>query len=380
MFKFFKEKLKKFFKKESKEIAKQAEKVEEGTEERLEEPLEKKREFKSVKEETKGREEKESEEEREVKAELAAKEGVKEEKPVKQEKKGFFAKLRPHFVFMLNEEIFEKFWQDLETVLLENNVALEVSDKIKESLKSQLVEKEIEKDKIEEKIREALKNSLENIIIEPFSLVEGIKKYRKEADKPYVIVFFGINGSGKTTSIAKLANFLKQNDLSCVFAASDTFRAASIEQLEKHASKLNVKVIKHDYGADAAAVAFDAISHAKAAGIDVVLVDTAGRMHTQGNLMREMEKICSVAKPALKIFVGEAIVGNDMVEQAKTFDEAAGIDAIILTKSDVDEKGGAAISASYITSKPILFLGTGQKYSDLEPFKKEKILNNLGLI
>ena len=205
------------------------------------------------------------------------------------------------------------------------------------------------------------------------------QEIRNKVEKPYVIAFFGINGSGKTTSIAKLANMLKEKNVSCVLAAADTFRAASIEQLSLHAEKIGVRIIKHTYGADPAAVAFDAIKHARAKDIDVVLIDTAGRMHSNTNLIDEMKKIIRVAKPDLKIFVGESITGNDCVEQAKTFNEAVGIDGIILTKADIDEKGGAAVSVSYVTKKTILYLGVGQEYKDLQPFDSEVIIKGLGL-
>ena len=198
-------------------------------------------------------------------------------------------------------------------------------------------------------------------------------------EKPYVIVFFGINGSGKTTTIAKIAHLLQKNSLSVVLAASDTFRAASIEQLQEHADKLNIKLIKHNYGSDPSAVAFDAIKHSKAHNIDVVLVDTAGRLHSNINLIDEMKKIVRVTKPDLKIFVGESITGNDCVEQCSSFNENIGIDAIILTKADVDEKGGTAISISYVTKKPILYLGMGQSYDSLEEFNPEKIVASIGL-
>lgn len=339
MFKFLREKLRGFFKKSSEEIVKEAEI-------------------------------KEIEVEKEKVKERKAKEGA-----LKVEKEGLIAKIKKKFTFKITQDVFENFWRNLETLLLENNVALEVTDKIKSDLQKELIGKEIGKENVENFIKRELKKAILNLLIEPFDLIARIK----DARKPYVIVFFGINGSGKTTTIAKLAYLLQQQKLSCVFAASDTFRAASIEQLEKHASRLNVKTIKHSYGADAAAVAFDAISYAKAHSIDVVLIDTAGRMHTQANLMREMEKICRVTKPDLKIFIGEAIVGNDMIEQAKSFLEAVGIDAMILTKADVDEKGGAAISASYVTQKPILFLGTGQSLDSLQKFDPKEFIKSLGL-
>jgi len=194
-----------------------------------------------------------------------------------------------------------------------------------------------------------------------------------------VILFSGINGSGKTTTIAKVGNYLQKHKLSVCFAAADTFRAAAIQQLEEHGEKLSVPVIKKDYGSDPASVGFDAISYAKKKGIDVVLIDTAGRMQNKDSLMKEIEKISRVTNPDMKIFLGESTTGNDAIEQAVAFDKAIGITGIILSKADVDEKGGTAISVSFVTKKPILFLGTGQKYSDLEIFDKKNIIEKLEL-
>lgn len=298
-----------------------------------------------------------------------------EEEP---QKKGFFETIKEKIITTrINGEQFERLFWDLELALMENNVAVEVIEKIKSDLKEGIVEKPIRRTKVEETIQETLKASIANLFLS--SDFDMIREIKGKKEKPYVIAFFGINGSGKTTSIAKLAYLLKESKVSCVLAASDTFRAASIEQLQHHADKLNVKLIKHDYGSDPAAVAFDAIKHAKAKSIDAVLIDTAGRMHSNANLIDEMKKIIRVAKPDLKIFVGESITGNDCVEQAKTFNEAVGIDGVILAKADIDEKGGAAVSVSYVTKKPILYLGTGQEYKDLQPFNSEIIINNLGL-
>jgi fused signal recognition particle receptor len=244
-------------------------------------------------------------------------------------------------------------------------------------MEKEIVGKSLKKDELHDRIKELLKMKFEKILIEPFDLIEKIREKKEKGDGPFVIIFFGINGTGKTTTIAKVANMLKKKKLSVVFAASDTFRAASIEQLEKHASKLEIKTIKHDYGSDPAAVAFDAIAHAKSRAIDVVLIDTAGRMHTKSDLMKEMEKICRVSKPDMKIFIGESIVGNDVLEQAKKFNESAGIDASILTKADVDEKGGTMISLGSVTGKPIIYLGTGQTYDSLEPFDPQKIIKSI---
>ncbi|MDO8656013.1 MAG: signal recognition particle-docking protein FtsY, partial [Nanoarchaeota archaeon] len=191
--------------------------------------------------------------------------------------------------------------------------------------------------------------------------------------------FFGINGTGKTTSIAKLTHYFQQHKKSVVLAACDTFRAAAIQQLEEHADKLGVKMIKHDYGSDAAAVAFDAVKYAQKNEIDIVLIDTAGRLHSNTNLMSELDKIIRVAKPDLKIFVGESITGNDCIEQARQFNQLVEMDGAILTKVDVDEKGGAPLSIAYTIKKPILFLGVGQRYQDLEKFDAEQIVQRLGL-
>ncbi len=293
----------------------------------------------------------------------------------KQEKKPtIFKKLKTRFSYKLNEQTFEQIFSSLELLLLENNVALEAVESIKKNIKEQLIGKEIKKQNLEQEIQKALKNAISNLLLEPDELIPLVKE-----KSPFVMVFFGINGTGKTTTIAKVAKLLQKNNLSCVFAASDTFRAASIEQLQHHANTLNIKTIKHDYGADPAAVAFDAIKYAKNHKIDVVLIDTAGRMHTSGNLLSEMEKISKVTNPDLKIFVAESIAGNDAIEQARNFNEKIGIDASILTKADVDEKGGTTISISYITKKPILFLGTGQSYKDLELFDKDRFIQKLGL-
>ena len=191
--------------------------------------------------------------------------------------------------------------------------------------------------------------------------------------------FFGINGVGKTTSLAKLAYSLLSKGKSVVFAACDTFRAGAIDQLQHHADKLNVKCIRHDYGTDPASVSFDAISYAKKKNIDYVLIDTAGRLQSNSNLMQELEKIVRVSKPHYKIYVGESLTGNDCIDQVSKYDEILGIDGVILTKSDSDEKGGTILSVSVVTGKPILFLGVGQEYKDLIMFNKHDILEKLQL-
>jgi fused signal recognition particle receptor len=295
-----------------------------------------------------------------------------------QEKKGFFTKLKETLTTVkLSDEKFEKLFWDLELVMLENNVAVEVIEKIKEDLRKDLTTGKVSRKGIDELIHDSLKESVESLFA--VKKVDLLREIITKKDKPYVMAFIGVNGSGKTTTMAKVASLLLKNRLSVVFAASDTFRAAAIQQLQEHADLLGIKMIRHDYESDPAAVAFDAVKHAKAKQIDVVLIDTAGRLHTNDNLMNELKKLIRVNKPDLKIFIGESITGNDCVEQAKLFNEAVGIDGIILAKADVDEKGGAAISVGFVTKKPILYLGTGQGYDDLEPFDPDVIIKNIGL-
>jgi len=316
----------------------------------------------------------------EKKQETAEIKEPKKEEPKEQiaeePKKGFFGAIKHKIITKkISQRQFEDMFWDLEIALLENNVAVEVIEKIKSDLNDNIVDKPILRSRVEKIISKTLKDSISSLFkSDKFDLLKRISE-----KKPFVICFVGINGSGKTTSIAKVVKLLQNNDISCVLAASDTFRAASIEQLQKHADNLGVKLIKHDYNSDPAAVAFDAIQHAKSKNIDVVLIDTAGRMHSNANLTDEMKKIIRVAKPDLKIFVGESITGNDCVEQAKKFNEAISLDAIILSKADVDEKGGAAVSVSFVTGKPIIYIGTGQNYEDLKEFDSGIVMNSLGL-
>ncbi len=370
MFNFLKNKLKEAISKFSKKAEEEA-KVEETIDAKQEIREEVKTFHKEKKEVNKKPEEKKEE----LKEEKSFFDIFKRKK--EEAKKGFFTKLTEKLTTKkINEEQFEELFSDFEITLLENNVALEVIDKIKEDLKMDLVNVPL-KGKIEDIIKNSLKNSLEEILKESnFDLIQEIKNKK---EKPYIIVFVGINGSGKTTTISKIANLLIKNNIKCVLVAADTFRAASIQQLEEHAINLKIKLIKHDYNADPAAVCFDGIKYAKAHNLDAVLIDTAGRQHSNKNLMEEMKKIIKVAKPDLKMFIGESITGNDSIIQSQEFNKSIGIDGVILTKSDVDEKGGAIISISYVTQKPIIYLGSGQKYDDLEKFNKAKILASLGI-
>jgi fused signal recognition particle receptor len=300
---------------------------------------------------------------------------VKDLKHEEKTKKGFFTKIFSKST-TISEKDFQNYSEDLEMILLENNVALEVAEKIIQDLKLELVGKEITKKELEQEINTTLKEIIKKILIPPFDLIERIKSSTK---KPYTILFCGVNGTGKTTTIAKFAHLLKKQKISCVLGAGDTFRAASIEQLKKHGEKVGVQVIAHEYGSDPASVGFDAIKYAEKNKIDCVIIDTAGRMHTATNLLKEMEKIKRICKPDLTIFTGESITGNDATEQVKAFNNTIGIDAIILSKADIDEKGGTALSVGYTTNKPIIYLGTGQNYEDIEPFDKNKFIEKLGL-
>jgi fused signal recognition particle receptor len=289
---------------------------------------------------------------------------------------GFFSKIKKFLAASkLTQEQFDEAFEELELTLLENNVALESVDVIRQHLSSQLVNKDIKKDKVDVTIIESLKEAILSVVKEPPNIFQAIT----EKKEPYVILFFGINGTGKTTTIAKLAHMLKEKGISSVMAAGDTFRAAAIEQLKTHADKVGVPIIEGKYGADPASIAFDAIQYAKKHRIKAVLIDTAGRMYTKENLLREMDKIVRVSKPDLKLFVGESITGNDATDQTRTFNDSIGIDGIVLTKADIDEKAGTILSVSQVTGKPIYFLGTGQNYKDLELFTKKTVLKNLGL-
>jgi fused signal recognition particle receptor len=286
--------------------------------------------------------------------------------PSEEEKSGLLSFIRHKTI---SEKDIDDILFELEMALLEGDVALEVAEQIANSVKQDLVGRKIKRrNDVTEFTKEALKNAISEILnVDSQDIGDLILEKRKQGE-PVKIMFVGINGTGKTTTIAKIATFFIEKNYTPVIAASDTFRAGAIEQITHHADKIGVKIIKHKKGSDPAAVAYDAVEHAKAQGKDLVLVDTAGRMQTNINLMDEMKKIKRVIKPDLIIFVGDALTGNDAVEQARKFDDAVGIDGVILTKADADAKGGSALSIGYVINKPILFLGTGQSYTDIIEF------------
>ncbi|MDO5823628.1 signal recognition particle-docking protein FtsY [Methanobrevibacter sp.] len=267
---------------------------------------------------------------------------------------------------------------DLEMELLQGDVAMEVATEVVESVKENLVGKKIKRSNdITEFTYLALKNAVSDIIDIPGKSMTEMIEEKKAQGEPLVVMFVGINGTGKTTTIGKLANYYLKKGYTPVIAASDTFRAGAIEQVTHHADNVGVKIIKHQKGSDPAAVAFDAVEHARAQKKELVLIDTAGRMQTNTNLMDEMKKIKRVSKPDLVIFVGDALTGNDATEQSKKFNEAIDIDGVILTKADADSKGGASLSIGYVIKKPIMFLGMGQGYDDIMEYDAGWMLNQL---
>ncbi|TLZ46564.1 MAG: signal recognition particle-docking protein FtsY [Methanobacteriota archaeon] len=275
----------------------------------------------------------------------------------------------------IKEDKLEEVLYDLEIALIESDVAFPVAKEIVDRIADQLAGRRVARDTslergVEAILRDAMTQALSVAPVDFFALVE-------KGPRPFIVMFVGVNGTGKTTTIAKLAYHLQKRGRTCVVAAADTFRAGAIEQLEKHAEAIGFKLIKHAAGADPAAVAFDAVEYARARGRDVVLIDTAGRMQTNQNLMDQMKKIKRVAKPNLLLYIGDALAGNDAIEQAKQFHEAVGIDGIILTKIDADAKGGAALSMAKTIGKPVVFVNLGQTYEDIRPFDVKWMVDRL---
>lgn len=275
----------------------------------------------------------------------------------------------------VDKSLFNEVFQELRFFLLKKNIAPSIIEEFKKELRKDLIGKKLERGKIKNKIQEELKGVIKESLFEPD--LKAILESIKEKEEPTVFMFLGVNGVGKTTTIAKFSRWLEIENLTSVLAASDTFRAASMEQLEKHANELGKKVIKHEYGSDPASVAYDAIEHAKAKNKDVVLIDTAGRMHSDRNLMQELNKIKRVSKSDYSILVIDALTGSDAVKQAKEFEEKVEVNGIVVAKSDIDREGGALLSVSRAIEKPIWFLGIGQEHDDLKEFNKEGVIKKI---
>lgn len=293
------------------------------------------------------------------------------------EKTGILSKLKSlvidHEVTLSDKKIDEALF-DLQMVLLESDVAYPVAEAITEHMKEELsgTQKKITQSS-SDVVTEALKHAIEKVLGNGFDLLGYIHSH----EKPVKILFTGVNGTGKTTSVAKIANYLKSNGLSVVVGAGDTFRAGAIEQIKVHCDRLGIKLVSHQEGADPSAVLYDTVEYAKARKIDVVLADSAGRFHNRVNLMNQLDKIKRVMKPDLVFYVDEAVAGNDAVIRAEEFEKTVSTDGVILTKVDMDPKGGAAISIAYTIGKPLVFIGVGQGYEDMKPFTPSLIVNEI---
>ena len=292
-------------------------------------------------------------------------------------KKGFKEIVNKVTTAELKPENLRPILSDFKMSLVENDVAFPVAEHVCDELERRLTGVQVKR--LEDR-KKVVEDNLRKVLLEVMLTDKTIDllKYaetKQSKKEPFVLLFVGINGTGKTTTVAKVAQFFKDHKYSVVLGASDTYRAGSIEQLEEHAKRLGLRVIKGVYGGDAASVAYDAVNHAKAHGINVVLIDTAGRMQTNQNLMQELQKVKRVICPDLTVFTVDSLIGNDAVTQAEEFNKYIGIDGTILTKVDADVKGGASLSVTYVTKKPIFFIGVGQTYKDLELFNPEKFVN-----
>ncbi len=279
----------------------------------------------------------------------------------------------------LSDEDLSEVTFNFQLSLIESDVAQNVAEKLTKEVEKSLTGAKVDRsEQASEVVGERLHQALESAFTKAgtVDLFANVAEKAK-AGEPYVVLFLGINGTGKTTSIAKFANLLKKKGISVVCAAGDTHRPGAIEQLTEHADRLSLKVVSQRYGSDPAAVGRDGVLYAKAHHIDCLLVDTAGRMQTNQNLMEEMAKVVRVVNPDFKMFVADALTGNDAVSQAELFNKHVGFDGVILTKADADVRGGAALSIVYSTGKPVLFLGVGQGYDDLVPFDSQKFLDSL---
>ncbi len=279
----------------------------------------------------------------------------------------------------ISENDAEPFIEDLKLGLMQSDVNYDVAEKITDSIRNALVGRQVDSKSIEGEIKQGIRDSIMDVLTKSpgANIVSRIEEKKARNELPYKILFLGPNGAGKTTTMAKIASMLLSNNITCILSASDTFRAAAREKTAFHAAKLGINVIKGTYGADPASVAFDAIAHAKAHGIMAVLIDSAGRQETNRSLVEELKKMVRVAKPDLKVFVGESISGNALLDQVKALNEAVGLDGIILTKLDCDSKGGNTLSILGDTTVPILYFGTGEKYTDIMPYDPKFIVDNI---
>ncbi|WP_321506910.1 signal recognition particle-docking protein FtsY [uncultured Methanoregula sp.] len=302
---------------------------------------------------------------------------VPEDKPSADAKPSFVEKVKVLIKdreLIVSEKDVAEALDELEMTLLESDVALPATDAIISHVKKGLVGKHR---KIGESVDNLVVNALKTALLEVLGSGFDLTGYIRNHQKPVKILFTGVNGTGKTTTVAKIGSFLKKQGFTVVIGAGDTYRAGAIEQISVHAERIGIKVIQHQEGADPSAVLFDAVQYANSHKIDVVLADTAGRFHNKANLMSQLEKIKRVMKPDLVVYVDEAVAGNDAVTRAFEFDKTIGADAVVLTKADMDSRGGAAISIAHTIGKPLMFLGVGQSYDDIMPFEPAKVVDEL---
>lgn len=303
--------------------------------------------------------------------------GLLDEKP----KLSIFSKIKGAIIgkVTIKEQDVDELLENFKLSLVEADVNYEVAERIVDSIKSKLIGSEVETNKITPYIKMTVRQALFDILDKGSSLdlLKLVQEKKTAGQLPFRILFIGPNGAGKTTTMAKIANMFLSNGLSCVLSASDTFRAAAIEQTVYHAEKLGIKAVKGTYGADPASVGFDAIEYAKAHRIDVVLIDSAGRQDTNKSLMDEMRKMVRVTAPDMKIFIGESTTGSAITDQVREFNNAIKLDGIVLTKLDCDAKGGNTISILGSSPVPILYFGLGEKYTDLMRYSPDFIIGNI---
>jgi len=275
----------------------------------------------------------------------------------------------------LNKKDIDSFLDKLKMILLQSDVSLDVAESIIDEMKVELENSEFDKKNTSSEIYDVFKKSMMRTLdSKGFDLINYISNEVKSGKKPFKILFLGFNGTGKTTTIAKIAHKLKEDELTSVLSASDTFRAAAIEQLDYHANKIGLPIIKGKYGSDPASIAFDAVAYARSHGLDCVLIDTSGRQESNQNLMKELQKIYRINQPDLTIFVGESISGRDLADRINEFKNFIKIDGIIMTKLDCDAKGGNIISIYKETQLPVFMIGVGEKYDDLINYEPEEVI------
>ncbi len=312
-----------------------------------------------------------------ARAERPAEAKSKEKKP----DVSFATKLKGAFLVevKISEKDVDPFLEQLRMALLQTDVNYDVAEKIVERMRANMVGSRMSSRGIASGIRGEMRSAIMEIMSKnrDADIVKLAVERKAAHEIPFKVLFIGPNGAGKTTTIAKMASMLGERGVRCVVSASDTFRAAAIEQAVFHAKKLGVDVVKGSYGADPTSVAFDAIAYAKAHGADAVLIDTAGRQETNRSLIEELRKMVRVNKPDLCIFVGEGIAGNALLDQVRQFNEALKLDGIILTKLDCDAKGGNTLSILSETTVPVLYFGTGEKYGDLIPYDPKFVVDSI---